>query len=135
MAVTGAASTTATDVAALTCSFPAINGRKYRVTIKVTTRNASGAASITSHQVYVADGAGTQVTWSSVDLSASPLYAHHFSARDNLVYAGGTNVPGTLAATITMKVQIARSGGSGNVETFATASLPNQIWVDDVGPV
>lgn len=121
-ATAGAGTTSPVDVSGLSVTFTAIAGRRYRVGAVGATKLASGAASHASHSLYILQGS-TNIQW-SIGAPGGADFVPHSPTRDI------TFTPGS----VTVKVQIARNGGSGNVEVYASTDLRAQLWVDDIGP-
>lgn len=119
----GTGGTTQSAVAGLSVTFTAVTGRKYRVGCNVVTRDISGAAGITGHTVYLDQSGVANLQWSPKNQTADGQYHAHHITRD----------VGWSPGSVTIAVAISRSGGSGNIEAYATADLPCQLWVDDVG--
>lgn len=112
--------TTITDITSLAVNFTAVAGRRYRIT---------GSAFLLSTvsgdvaSLVIADGAGTQLNSSQVDLRSS--------STDIRGHVSHIIVPGAGAKTY--KLRAARVSGTGSISVDAAASYPAYILVEDIG--
>ncbi len=118
-ATAGAAGASQTDVSGLSVTFTMIAGRKYRAGFS---GNTTGSDTDITHQVFIVQVGQTPVGYSAGNVGQGPYLPHHPTL--DLV---------TAAGSCTVKVAIARSGGGSNINVFASATYPAQLWVDDVG--
>lgn len=112
--------TTITDITSLTVTFTAVAGRRYRITgsaFLLTTVSGDVAS------LVIADGAGTQLNSSQVDLrsSSTDIRGHVFAVV----------VPG--AGSKTYKLRASRVSGTGSISVDAGATYPAFILVEDIG--
>jgi hypothetical protein len=112
--------TTITDLTSCTITFTAIGNRRYKITGEVTlqTTVASDVGAL-----VISDGSNTQVQKRGAFLST----------------AAGASIPATIVVTpaagsVTYKLRVLRDAGSGTLTAVATASQPNLIRIEDIGP-
>lgn len=118
-ATAGAAGASQTDVSGLSVTFTMVAGRKYRAGFS---GNTTGSDTNILHQLFIVQVGQTPVGYSAGDIGVGP-YLNHGPTLDLVTSAG----------SCTVKIAIARSGGSSNINVFASATYPAQLWVDDVG--
>lgn len=111
--------TTITDITSLTVTFTAVAGRRYRISASAFLLSTV-AGDVSS--LVIADGAGTQLNSSQIDLRITDNIRGHIS---HVV------VPG--AGSKTYKLRASRVSGSGNITVSAGASYPAYILVEDIG--
>jgi hypothetical protein len=112
--------TTNVDVTGLTVTFTAVANRYYRLTASLFPGSTVATDLI---RVQITDGSNNVLTAGQVTAGAGTVTLERSVVR---TFSAGST---------TVKVRLQRNSGTGTITSNASADVPAQLIVDDIGPV
>lgn len=115
--------TTVADLTSLSITFTAVANRRYKVTVKsIVQCTVSGASAI----LTLCDASNTI-------LNTMYFTAPAANGIGDASFTHDTTTP-SAAGSYTFKLRLALNSGTGSVSSFAAATAPAQLTVEDIGP-